>query len=422
MKRLQKELCHIILIMAVTLASISNVNTSAADTYTVAGSDGNSTSVFHNGVMSEPISLSTIRNVPGDYPTIQDAIFNAVAGDTIVLAPGTYEVNKTLYVDKNNISIVSRYLTSEDETDIDMTIIKGKPTMHLIDGVQGKSANLKFIGLTITNTGKGVTFNDNYGEVHYCKFYNTRKDAISFETNAGGAVTHTRIENAGDDAIDIDTKYYGSFLIAYNELINSHDDSIEIHLFNSSNVLNMHYDIHDNIFSAAGEDGIQLIDYVGDSKRTFDIYRNLFQGMKDVAIGAMFEDTKENFQGTAITERVRIYNNYFYNNGYHITGGDNMVILNNIFEAAATTAIKRVKGDSISDYNLFYNNPIDTQDTVIGSNNLYSNPQRNSDFTLQQGAPGIDAGTASYTHLSELVLQIASDDYAGQNPDMGRYE
>ena len=409
-----------------TIQTDSDVDTAVAATYlvsyTVTDSDGNRVSTIRSVFVSDSTSPSTIRNVPSDYATIQDAITNAVDGDTIILAPGTYQVDTIQYIDKNNITIASRFLTSGDKDDIDTTIIIGNPLLNLFEGVKGQSANLKLIGLTITDARQGVSFYDNYGEVHYCNISNTGTDAIGFESLAGGAVTHTRIVNAGDDAIDIDTISEGSFLFAYNEFINPNNDSIEIHLWDRDSVLNMHHDIHDNLFSGADNDGIQLIDFAGDTKRTFDIYRNIFAGSGDAAIGSMFEETSENFEGTAMTERVRIYNNYFYDNNHHITGGDNMIILNNIFEEAAVTAVKRAKVNSITDYNIFYNNPIDTEDTLIGSNNIYSNPLRNNDFTLQAGSPAIDAGTSSYVHLSELVLQILSTEYTGQNPDMGVYE
>jgi len=375
-----------------------------------------------NSESADTTTPQIILNVPTVYPTLQEALNNAVEGSIILLAPGTYEVNETLFIDKNNITIASRYLTSRDEKDIDTTIIAGDPAVRLIDGVLGQSANLRIIGLTMTNADKGVTFTDDYGEIHYCKLTDITHDAISFDNNAGGAVTHCRVERAGDDAIDIDTRHDGSFLIAYNELIDSYDDSIEIHLYNHTGI-NMHYDIHDNLFSIAREDGIQLIDYATDTDRTFDIYRNTFEGMGDVGIGSMFEATKENFLGTAMSERVRIYNNYFYDNDYHITGGDNMIILNNIFEAAGTKAIYRAKGSSITDYNLFYNNAIDTEDTLTGTHNLYStNPLKNSDYTLQTGSPAINAGTQSYTHNSEVVLRMPTSGYTGSNPDIGRYE
>jgi len=406
------------------MKSSSNVNTSTAGSYTVdysvTDSDGNTASATRSVVVTASGTDPNILNVPDVYPTLQDALSHAVDGNTILLAPGTYKLSATLYVDKHNITIASRYLTTSDASYIDSTVILGDPALHMIDGVLGKSANLKILGLTLRDGRKGVSFYDDYGEIHNSKLYDIRSDAISFENDAGGAVTYCRVENAGDDAVDIDTRHNGSFMIAHNEFIDSGDDSIEVHLFAHSGI-NMHYDIHDNLLAGAYEDGIQLIDYDDDSDRTFDIYRNIFQNMKDVAISAIFEVTTENFLGSAMTERVRIFNNYFYNNGYHITGGDNMIILNNIFEGAATRAIFRAKGNSIVDHNLFYNGT-DTPETVTGTKNLYANPLKNSDFTLQKGSPAIDSGTAGYTYNSETVLTIPLSEYTGTDPDMGRYE
>jgi len=403
----------------------SNVDTTVVGdyqvTYSVSDSDGNIASAVRRVVVIDPGSDPTVLNVPGGYATINDALANVADGDTILLAPGTYDVNQTLYIEKNNITIASRYLTTGDERYIDSTLIRGVPTANIIDGVAGQSANLKLVGLSLSDGKKGITFTDNYGEVHYSKFYNILADSVSFDNDAGGSVTHCTIDHSGDDAIDIDTRHDQSFLIAYNELLNSGDDGIEVHLFPHSGTM-MYYDIHDNLFSTAREDGIQLIDYDDDSDRTFDIYRNVFRDIRQVGIGVMYQETKENFMGSAMTERVRIRSNYFYNNGYHITGGNNMIILNNIFEGASTTAIHRANTASITDYNLFYNNAINTNDTVTGGNNLYTNPLRNSDFTLQAGSPAIDAGIAKYTHNSEVVLTSREIVYTGTRPDMGRYE
>ena len=43
---------------------------------------------------------STIINIPGDYPTIQEGIDNSVNGDTVLVSAGTYSENIT-YNGKN---------------------------------------------------------------------------------------------------------------------------------------------------------------------------------------------------------------------------------------------------------------------------------------------------------------------------------
>ena len=363
-------------------------------------------------------------NVPADYSTIKDALSHAVDGDTILLAPGTYSENE-LDINKNNITISSKYLTTGDESYIDNTIIQGDSHTYFITGLEGQSKNLKLVGLTIKEARKAINFNDDNGEVDHCKIYNDASDSISFEKYAGGgSVTYCLLDNSKDDGIDIDAQSHGGeFLIAYNRITDSHDDGMEIRLFPSDN--QKYYDIHDNLWSGSGEDGIQLIDYADNtaSNRIFDIYRNIFENNSDAGLGTTENaNSIENFNGASIKERITLYNNYFYANGYHVTGGDNMIIVNNIFEEALTKAVYRAKLDSITDYNLFYNNATDTNDTVTGSHNLFADPKRNPDYRLKADSPAIDAGTTSYTHNNEVVLQITDDAYTGSKPDMGRYE
>jgi len=423
--------------LTASIQTSSNVDTSAVGSYTVSYSvsdvAGNTASAARSVLVSDPVLPPNTINVPADYPTLRDALLHAVEGSTILLAPGTYNENE-LDVDKNSITIASRYLTTGDESYIDNTVIQGDPTTYFIAGLQGQSKNLRFIGLTIRESLKAITFNDDNGEVHYCKIYDTGKDnhpgeadSIGFDKYAGGGtVTHCLIDNSRDDGIDIDAEYHsGVFVIAYNLVTNSHDDGMEIRLFPQDNVSYL-YDIHDNLWSGCQEDGIQLIDYDDNnaSGRTFDIYRNIFVSNTDVGLGTMAHaNTIEDFSGSAMAERINLYNNYFYSNNYHVTGGDNMIILNNIFEGALTKAVYRAKNSSITDYNLFFNNAMDEDDTLIGIHALYgSDPLRNSDFTLQQDSPAIDAGVHSYTHNAEVVLQIPTSEYTGTNPDMGRYE
>ena len=70
-------------------------------------------------------SYGAVVKVPEDHKSIRAAIDVASAGDTILLAPGTYVIESTLDVAKV-LTIASDYINSKDDADIDATIIKSR--------------------------------------------------------------------------------------------------------------------------------------------------------------------------------------------------------------------------------------------------------------------------------------------------------
>ena len=81
---------------------------------------------------------STIT-VPDDYSTIQEAINNAVDGDTVFVKTGTYYEH----------IIVNRTVTLVGE-DASTTIIDGSDTGHVVYIVQD---NVNITGFTVRNSG-----------------------------------------------------------------------------------------------------------------------------------------------------------------------------------------------------------------------------------------------------------------------------
>ncbi len=326
------------------------------------------------GLSEAILDEHTIVNVPNDYGTIEDAVANAKDGDTIILSPGNYYVSDTIRVAQNNLTIASKYHTTGDESYIESTKIIGNndKNQEMFDGTmkEGESKNLKFIGLTVKESGKFAIFNyGNENLVDHCNISDIKRDGVSFDEEAGGKVTHCIIKNSGDDAIDVDSRVKGSFEFAHNQLLNSRDDGIEIHLWKDKHlkiVDTMHFDIHDNLIKESRKDGIQLIDFSDNTNRTFNIDRNHFIDNGQVGVGAIFELTshkKAGFVGTSMSEFVKISDNIFDGNDYHIMGGDNMNVQDNVFKNASKVALKRLQDKSVIENNTFINNEKDSEDS-----------------------------------------------------------
>ncbi|MHC4088247.1 MAG: lectin like domain-containing protein [Planctomycetota bacterium] len=110
-------------------------------------------------------SFSTITNmtlhVPGEYPTIQEAIDLACEGVTIIVAQGTYYEN----IDFKGKAIT---VTSEDPNDqsvVDATIIDGSEEGTVATFSGGEDANTALTGFTITGG------NSTNGGGIYCYFF-----------------------------------------------------------------------------------------------------------------------------------------------------------------------------------------------------------------------------------------------------------
>jgi hypothetical protein len=143
-----------------------------------------------------------------------------------------------------------------------------------------------------------------------------------------------------------------------------------------------------------------------------------------VGLGLMDKgDTSEDFRGASIPERIHVYNNTFVDNDYGLTGGDNLIALNNLFVDSATLALKRVDGDSIAAYNLFWNNGTDAyRSNLDPATTWHAAPLLDSEFLLQPGSPAIDSGTAYFQWQGETVLDLAGTEFIGEAPDLGAYE
>ena len=223
------------------------------------------------------------------------------------------------------------------------------------------------------------------------------------------------------DGIDLDGATEAT--IENNIIRNNKDDGIEIRLHEYSGPI-LTVIIRNNTISGNLEDGIQLIDYPDVSDRVFFIERNLIQGSAMAGLGLMDNgNSTEDFRAANIPERIYLINNTFADNPYSLSGGDNVVALNNIFVNSTTLALKNVDADSIVAYNLFWNNATDSQGSNIDSNaTFFADPLLDSNGQLQQDSPAIDAGVARFEWNGETILEIPPNAFSGEAPDLGTFE
>ena len=364
-------------------------------------------------ILSLALSASTLH-VPEGFATIQEAIYAANDGDIILVAPGIYYEN--LYLAHVSITLASQYLESEDESDILGTVIDGQgETVIEIDSVNPETT---ILGFTIQNGNDGISAHGNFRLLHNRIVGN--EDGIDYESG-GGECRWNVFENNTDDGIDLD----GACEVTIEDclVLNNEDDGIEIRLHPyQKDMLNIV--IRRNVIQGNGEDGIQFIDYSTRSNRTFLIERNVIVDSAMAGVGCMGnKDTRENCEAYDIPERIVLLNNTFSGNTYGVTGGDNMLIVNNIFLQTAQIALKGVDGESVTAFNLFWSNGTDAQDTNwLEETCHFADPMLDTNWHPLTGSPCIDSGVPNPTYDARDLVDRFVIEYVGAAPDLGAFE
>jgi hypothetical protein len=181
--------------------------------------------------------------------------------------------------------------------------------------------------------------------------------------------------------------------------------------------------IRNNEIIGSDEDGIQIIDYFQNTNRTIRIARNLIRNSTMAGIGLMDNgETKEDFRAASIRERIEVFHNTLIENDHGISGGNDLIALNNIFQQHVL-ALKRVDGNSIAGFNLFWNNVGNSRNSnVVRATSVFGDPLLDAEFQLRSGSPAVDAGTALFRWRGEVVMDQPAVSYQGAAPDIGWYE
>lgn len=359
-----------------------------------------------------PPPLGMIR-VPEDYPTIQQAINAAGNGDMVVVGPGTYPGG--LVISGKSITLASQYHTTGDSSLVDQTIISGgSPGVN----VDISAPNTVVKGFHFLGGVKSIQFFAPGGQILDSFFDNAGSDAISFE-DVGGIARGNRVVGPGDDGVDIDAAS-SDVLIENNIFELADDDGIEIR---NQNYTGPHvtHTIRNNTIIGSAEDGIQIIDYSANSSRSFVIERNLVRTSAGAGLGLMDNgETVEDFRAASVPERILVLNNTFDGNRCGITGGDNLIAVNNIISNSSVLGLKNVDAGSVAAHTLFFGNALDQAGSnVDAATTRTGDPLYTGAFALQPGSPAIDGGAAAYSHDGQPAFDIPPSDYSGASPDLG---
>jgi len=134
-------------------------------------------------------------NVPGDYPSIQEAIDAAGHYDEVVLAPGTYFESVS----------VSKPLTIRSLTTSSDTVIDGGSGSAIYCGVDGGSV-VTIEGLTLTSSSRGIDLSYTSGGVRACTHAGWGRTGPFQETSGSGSGNSLTVQdcvienNTGTDA------------------------------------------------------------------------------------------------------------------------------------------------------------------------------------------------------------------------------
>jgi parallel beta-helix repeat protein len=242
-------------------------------------------------------------------------------------------------------------------------------------------------------------------------------DQVSFE-NASGLVRDNIFFHASDDGLDIDNASEPT--IENNIILDAGNDGIELRLHNYTGPT-LKIVIRGNYIAESEEDGIQLIDYPGASSRDFLIEGNTLVNNLMVGLGCMADgNTDEDFAGSPMVESVRVIGNTIVGSPIGVTGGDNMLLLNNIIAGNFQFGVKRVAGSSLVSHNAFWGNATHhSGSNVESSTTMIQDPDLDGDYHLEAGSPCIDAGAISIVWNGK---KVSSKAYLGMAPDLGAHE
>ena len=409
----------------VAIARRDEAHTSA--TFSAAGgyvlrlavSDGTGTATDLVTITVRDAAASVLR-VPADFSTIQAALNAAPLHGLVLVSPGTYRENVIV---PRTLTLASTYYTTGNPSLIDSTIISGPATgtdTVFVSAAAGPDTHV--VGLTVRDGKDGIEVAGS--AVLERNVIVSGSDAVDFPKGSTGLVHNNVMRQNGDDGVDLDQS---TVVVTDNLMEGNAGDGIEARLTNHTAPLR-DIVVRGNRILQSRQDGIQIIDddpitTASGSATLVTIERNVIAGSRQAGIGLMDgAQTSEDYRGASLVERILVTNNTIDGNNHGLTGGDNLVAVNNVFAHQVGPALKNVDGASRVAYTQFFaNGAANISSNIDAATSYNGDPMLDASYAPLPGSPVVDAGTATYTLPSgELAVEVS--DFAGTAPDLGAVE
>jgi predicted outer membrane repeat protein len=180
---------------------------------------------------------AAVINIPDDFEIIQEAIDESENGDTVLVQPGVYYEN--LVINDRTITIGSLFITTEDTSYIDSTVIDGSQVGNTLSIAECDQDPVQLIGLTISNRIEDNRIKGGLGIL--CQSSNMIIERCHITLNAHGMV------NSGESEVVIN-----NCLFRYNGDRSEHSSpggAIRLH---NSSLLNINHCSFINNFGSGG--------------------------------------------------------------------------------------------------------------------------------------------------------------------------
>ncbi|MBT7789071.1 MAG: T9SS type A sorting domain-containing protein [Calditrichaeota bacterium] len=340
------------------------------------------------------ISLAAIVNVPADEATIQGAINTANPGDTVLVAPDTYQ--ELININKD-ITVASLHLTTGDPDRIDDTIIDGNGSGTVVT-MQNRSSDCLFTGFTVQNGDRGIRVSGGAPVLNHLVLKDHDNNNLF-----GGGLDCANSNMTLSDALIQD---------------NVARDGGGIAIEGNGGTVNVErVEIRGNTSNYGG--GIRCLSNV-----TLNLTNVLIVGNTTTNIGGGINNWSSNI--TINMTNVTLYGNTAPNNpdkggGIRARLGNEINMVNVIFGGNFPNDIRLAHASSVVniDYCNFTDgdgnmNVANANSLVWGDGNIFEDPlfedAGNGDYHLTDGSPCIDTGDPN-----------SDDDPDGTDADMGMY-